>query len=69
LKIRCKEREKQIELFKEEKALIGEKFDKIKEENESTKKAMLKLQTKKSGIIAGKTSVTKITSKLNINDD
>jgi|TARA_B110001450_G_C17522367_1_gene441126 hypothetical protein len=43
LKIRCKEREKQIELFKEEKALIGEKFDKIKEENESTKEAMMKL--------------------------
>ncbi len=30
---------------------------------------MLKLQMSKTGIIAPKTSVTKITAKLNINDD
>lgn len=69
LKDRVKERELIILNYKEDKILVDQKMEKIQADSEITNKEMLKLQMSKTGIIAPKTSVQKITGKLNINDD
>ena len=69
LKERSKEREAHILHLKGEKRLTEEQNVSIKADSYATKAEMLKLQMSKTGMMAPKTSVQKITAKLNINDD